>query len=120
MKRRLKILGLKRRNSELTIEIGILNSMELTEEELEGQIRLILDSPNALVGYRFVWHRPRMQGTIVPRRAVEKILREIDPTGVQKRRTNRLRRRTYRLESCEKTILDGRSTFSKIELNVVV
>ena len=86
LKRHLKILGLKRRNS------------ELTEEELKGQIRLILDGPGSLGGYRFVWHRLKMQGTIVPRRAVEKVLREIDATGVQQRRAHRLRRRTYQNE----------------------
>lgn len=46
-------------------------------------------------GYRAVWHTLQMQGDQVPTEAVRVVLKELDPDGVQERRSRTLRRRMY-------------------------
>ncbi|KAJ7377972.1 hypothetical protein OS493_025288 [Desmophyllum pertusum] len=87
LKRRLKDYGLKRR--------------EIVDEELKERVRdLILQEictgPDSLNGYRTMWHVLRLRHRInVPRRLVESLLREVDPRGVEHRKSRCLQRRTY-------------------------
>ena len=48
-------------------------------------------------GYRSIWHALRISGYQVPRRVVEQLMRELDPEGIEIRRSRRLRRRIYRV-----------------------
>ena len=45
----------------------------------------ILDGPGSSWGYRSVGHALQRQGIRVPRKAVEEIVRELDPDGVETR-----------------------------------
>ena len=55
----------------------------------------IIDGPGCSVGYRSVWHALQQKEIRVPRSKVEEIVRELDPDGVEVRKTHRLRRREY-------------------------
>ena len=87
LKRRVKDYGLKRR--------------EKVDEELKEQVKdLILleicTGPDSLSGYRTMWHVLRLRHHInVPRRLVETLLREVDPRGVEQRKSRCLKRRMY-------------------------
>ena len=49
-----------------------------------------------LSGYRSIWHALRLRHHIhVPRNLVATIMKEIDPVGVEERRSRRLKRRTF-------------------------
>ena len=83
LKRRIKQLGLKRRNPEYNIG------------EVRAAIMRIVNGPQGTQGYRSVWHALQMDGFRVQRKIVADVLREIDPDGVNERRAHRLKRRTY-------------------------
>ena len=84
LKRRLRELGLSRRSQELDVE-GVTS---LIREEIRGAGRL--------AGYRNIWHALRIRhGVHVPRSLVAQVLKEIDPAGVDFRRSRRLTRRRY-------------------------
>jgi hypothetical protein len=75
-KRRLKELGLSRRRQEIDIEAVT----RLICEEIAGAGRL--------AGYRCIWHTLRIRhGLHVPRNLVAQILKEIDPVGVDLRKS---------------------------------
>ena len=83
LKRRIKRLGLSRRNTPY--------DRNLVRQPTQS----MLDGPGSLGGYRTVWHRLQRQGNRVPRVVVANMLQELDPVGVQDRAANRLKRRTY-------------------------
>lgn len=83
LKRRLKDYGLKRRNADFDVEV------------VRQKIRILLDGPDCMGGYRHVWHTLQMEGVNVPRDVVQQLLRELDPQGSDERRAHCLKRRTY-------------------------
>ena len=84
LKRKLKDLGLSRRGN-LVDEDMVRN---VIAEEIIGAGRLS--------GYRSIWHVLRLQHQIhVPRGLVARLVRELDPDGVEERRARRLTRRRY-------------------------
>ena len=84
LKRRLKELGLSRRGQ------------DIDEEQLTNLIREEIRGAGRLAGYRSIWHALRIRhGVHVPRSLVAQILKEIDPVGVDFRRSRRLTRRRY-------------------------
>ncbi len=84
LKRRLKESGLSRRRQEVDVEAVT----SLIRQEIAGAGRL--------AGYRNIWHALRIQhGVHVQRNLVARILKEIDPVGVDLRRSRRLTRRRY-------------------------
>ena len=84
LKRKLRDLGLKRKvcnHDEDTVR-------ELVKQEMQGA--------GSLAGYRYIWHALRLRHHVnVPRSQVASIMKDIDPEGVQERRSRRLRRRAY-------------------------
>jgi hypothetical protein len=80
LKRRIKQLGLRRRNAEYDIEL------------VRNTIVSLLEGPDSSHGYRSIWHTLQMNGIVVPRLVVEMLLHEIDPEGVSERKRHRLRR----------------------------
>ena len=85
LRSRLRSYGLKRRQADYNID----EIRELIQEKLRG--------PACMGGYRSIWHALRISGYQVPRRVVEQLMRELDPEGIEIRRSRRLRRRTYRV-----------------------
>ena len=83
LKRRLRAMGLIRRNCHFDLD------------EVKAIVKSILDGPDSVRGYRGIWHLLRLRGISVPRYIVEQLVRELDPEGVAARRAHRLRRRTY-------------------------
>lgn len=83
LKRRLKSQGLRRRNA------------VYDADAVRENIRVILDGPGCLGGYRAVWHTLCIQGIQVPRTVVQTMLKELDPEGSRQRRAHRLKRREY-------------------------
>ena len=87
LKRRLKDYGCSRRGE--------------VDNELETRVRNIIvdeigNGPDSLNGYRTMWHILRIRHHInIPRRLVARILREVDPQGVEQRKRRCLKRRTY-------------------------
>ena len=82
LKRKLEDLGLKRRAANHDEDIV----RELIKQEMQGA--------GSLAGYRYIWHAPRLRHHVnVPRSQVASIMKEIDPQGVQERRSRRLKRR---------------------------
>ena len=86
--RRLQLYNLRRRNT-----IG--THPQLTNGYLRNKIRNLINGPASAGGYRVVWHFLEMDGIRVPRSIVRTILKELDPEGVERRRSHRLRRRKY-------------------------
>ena len=85
LKRRLRSLGL-RRKGQLVDEQHLRN---VISEEIQGA--------GKLSGYRSVWHALRLRhGIHVSRHVVAKMMKEIDPDGVETRKARRLHRRVYR------------------------
>ena len=77
LKRRLRSLELKRMG----------NAEVIDDSELRTIIREEMRGPGSLSGYRSIWHALRLRHHIhVPRKAVAKIMKEIDPAGVEGRR----------------------------------
>ena len=83
LKRRLKSLGLRRRNSEYDLPL------------LRDAVRIIIDGPDSCRGYRSKWHTLQLDGIRVPRFVVQQLVKELDPDGVRERRAHRMKRRTY-------------------------
>ena len=84
LKRKLKDLGLKRKAANHDEDIV----RELIKQEMRGA--------GSLAGYRYIWHALRLGHHVnVPRSQVASIMKEIDPRGVQERRSWRLKRRAY-------------------------
>ena len=84
LKRKLKDLGLKRKAANYDEDIV----RELIKQETQGA--------GSLAGYRYIWHALRLRHHVnVPRSQVASIMKEIDPQGVQERRSRRLKRRAY-------------------------
>ena len=69
---------------------------QLNTEQLADAILKELDGPSCVSGYRTMWHTLRIKyGIVVPRREVQKLLKELDPTGTEERKRRRLKRRNY-------------------------
>ncbi|PFX11893.1 hypothetical protein AWC38_SpisGene24237 [Stylophora pistillata] len=83
LKRRLRTLGLSRR------------PMNIPLDELKRIIERELGGSGCFVGYRRIWARLRKKGYLVKRITVMKLLRELDPEGVESRKKKRLLRRIY-------------------------
>ena len=84
LKRKLKDLGLSRR--------GCM----VDEETLRSAISKEIAGPGRLAGYRSVWHALRLRHQIhVPRNKVARLIKEMDPQGVEDRKSRRLSRRRY-------------------------
>lgn len=86
LQRRLKAYGVSRRNAEYNIDTVV------------NEIRALLDGPECLGGYRYVWHTLKMKGHQVSRTVVQLLLRQLDPEGTYLRKRHRLKRRVYRNE----------------------
>ena len=76
-------LGLRRKNMDYDID------------NVRLRIQQELDGPGCSGGYRAVWHTLQMEGIQVPRDVVRVVLKELDPQGVEERRSKTLRRRAY-------------------------
>ena len=64
--------------------------------EIRNVIREEMEGPGSLSGYRSIWHALGLRHHVhVPRNLVAKIMKEIDPDGVEERRSRRLKRRTF-------------------------
>ena len=86
LKRRLRCLGLKRKG----------NAKIMDDSEIKNVIREEMEGPGSLSGYRSIWHALGLRHHVhVPRNLVAKIMKEIDPDGVEERRSRRLKRRTF-------------------------
>lgn len=78
-----------------------LQRRETVDEELKERVRDIIlqeicTGPDSLNGYRTMWHVLRLRHKInVPRRLVESLMREVDPRGVEHRKSRCLKRRMY-------------------------
>lgn len=84
LKRRLKDYRLNRRGE----NVDDNRLKDLIQQEMAG--------PGELRGYRAIWHSLRLVHHIhVPRRRVAKILKELNPSASQQRRSRRLVRRRY-------------------------
>ena len=84
LKRKLKDLGLSRKRN-LVDEEAV---KRLIDEEIQGAGRL--------AGYRSIWHALRLRHQVhVPRNLVARLLKQIDPDGVEERKSRRLTRRRY-------------------------
>ena len=84
LKRRLRPLGLKRKGQ------------IVDEQHLRDVIRDEIEGAGQLSGYRSVWHALRLRhGIHVSRHVVARIIKEIDPGGVEARKARRLHRRVY-------------------------
>ena len=78
LKRRLRSLGLKRKG----------NTEVMDDSELRTFIREEMRGPGSLSGYRSIWQALRLRHHIhVPREAMAKIMKEIDPAGVEERKS---------------------------------
>ena len=87
LKRRLRSLGLKRKGQ------------IVDEQHLRDVIRDEIEGAEQLSGYRSVWHALRLRhGIHVSRHVVARIIKEIDPGGVEARKARRLHRRVYKSE----------------------
>jgi hypothetical protein len=84
LKRKLKELGLSRRGNYLDEDM-VRNAIA---EEITGAGRLS--------GYRSIWHALRLRHqSHAPRGLVARLVKELDPNGVEERRARRLTRRRY-------------------------
>jgi len=84
LKRKLQEMGLKRKGN------------LLDEDIITEYIRREMQGAGELAGYRYIWHALRLRHHMhVPRSLVRKIMKEIDPKGVEERVARRLTRRNY-------------------------
>ena len=84
LKKRLRSLGLRRKG----------NAVVMDDSELRTIIREEMRAPGSLSSYRSIWHALILRHHInihVPRKAVAKIIKEIDPAWVEER-SRRLKR----------------------------
>ena len=82
LKRRLKTLGLRRRNSEYDLPL------------LRDAVRSIIDGPDSCRGYCFIWHTLQLDGIRVPRFVVQQLVKELDPDRVKERTAHKMKHRT--------------------------
>ena len=69
---------------------------EIDKERVAHLIRQELNGDGRLLGYRAMWRLIRRKYHVkVPRKVVQRLLREIDPEGSNERRSHRLKRREY-------------------------
>lgn len=104
LKRRLRSLGLKRKGQ------------IVDEQHLRNVISNEIEGAGQLSGYRSVWHALRLRhGIHVSRHLVARIMKEIDPGGVETRKARRLHRRVYKSEGANDCWhLDGEFLYHKI------
>ena len=104
LKRRLKSLGLRRKG----------NGKLIDDSKLREAIREEMNGPGSLSGYRSIWHALRLRHHIhVPRNLVATIMAEIDPVGVEERRSRRLKRRAFTSNGANASWhMDGKYLFS--------
>ena len=76
-------LGLRRKNMDYDID------------NIRLRIQQELDGPGCSGGYCAVCHTLKMEGIQVPRDIVRVVLKELDPQGVEERRSKTLRHRAY-------------------------
>ena len=100
LKRRLRYLGLRKKD----------NVAQIDNETIRTAILKEMDGAGRLSGYRSIWHALRLRHHIhVPRSLVAAIMKEIDPNGVEERKARRLRRRTFHSRGANATWhMDGR------------
>ena len=100
LKRRLRSLGLRKKDNIALIDNETIRTAILKE----------MDGAGKLSGYRSIWHALRLRHHIhVPRNIVAEIMKEIDPNGVEERKARRLRRRTFHSRGANATWhMDGR------------
>ena len=79
LKRRLKLYNLSR------------NDVEFDPGCLQNMVVEILDGPGISRGYRSIWHTLQRKGVRVPRSVVEKMVRELNPDGVEERKAHKSR-----------------------------
>ena len=79
------------------VELGLSRKRNIIDEEAITQlIRQEIQGAGTLAGYRTIWQALRLKyGVHVPRNLVARIVREIDPEGVELRKSRRLTRRKY-------------------------
>ena len=86
LKRRLRYLGLRKKD----------NVAQIDNEKIRTAILKEMDGAGRLSGYRSIWHALRLRHHIhVLRSLVAAIMKEIDPNNVEERKARRLRRRTF-------------------------
>ena len=86
LKRRLRYLGIKRR---------AVQSVRNPLQDVEVAVRNELSSSGSNIGYRRVHRSLVSQGYICRQADVRRIIKGIDPEGVNRRRRRRLHRRKY-------------------------
>ncbi len=87
IKRRLKDWGLKRKDN------------QFGDDYLRHVIQGEMQGAGSLSGYRSIWHALRLRhGIHVSRHNVARLMKEIDPLGVEERKKRRLHRRVYKSE----------------------
>ena len=85
LKRRFRSLGLRRKGQ------------VVDEQNLRNVINQEIQGAGRLSGYRSIWHALRLRhGINVSRHVVARIMKEIDPDGVETRKARRLHRRVYK------------------------
>ena len=68
----------------------------MAESEIELLIRKEIEGVGRLAGYRNIWHALRLRHHVhVPCSLVARLMKKIDPDGVQDRRARHLTRRNY-------------------------
>lgn len=86
LKRRLRDYGLKKSG----------NDGEVNDGHVIATIQEIMNEAGSLSGYRTVWHALRRRyGIHISRQKVARIIKELDPLGVEARKARRLQRREY-------------------------
>ena len=50
-------------------------------DEIEEEVRQLLDGPECLAGYRHIWHTLQRCGVQVPRFVVQELMQCLDPEG---------------------------------------
>jgi hypothetical protein len=84
LKRRLKDYNLSKRTE------------NICEEQVRDVIWSEMRGTGCLAGYRKMWHILKLKHHLhVPRKLVERILKELDPEASSLRRNRRLKRRQY-------------------------
>ena len=64
--------------------------------EVEAVVQDEITGSGSSVGYRRVWASLRRKGVIARREDVRQLLLRLDPEGVERRKSRKLRRRIYR------------------------
>ena len=112
LKRRLQSLVLRRKG----------NASRLDEEVVRTAIGKEMKRPGMLAGYRSIWHALRLRhGIHVPRGLVAEIMKEIDPVGVNERRSRRLKRRTFTSKGANDSWhMDGKYSLFSVSVSILL